>query len=44
MNLKYEKNINKLGNLTYIFDKIDWKSLESSLEEITEKRTYVKTI
>ena len=45
---KYEPRIRekfeKLGNLPHIFDKIDLKSLESSLEGMTEKRKYVKTI
>ena len=45
---KYEPRIRekfeKLRNLPHIFDKIDWKILESSLEGMTEKRKYVKTI
>ena len=45
---KYEPRIRekfkKLGNLSRIFDKKDWKSLESSLEGITEKIKYVRTI
>ena len=45
---KYEPRIRekfkKFGNLESTFDKIDWKSLESSLEKIKDKRKYVKTI
>ena len=45
---KYEPRIRekfkKFGNLLSTFDKIDWKSLESSLEKINNRRKYVKTI
>ena len=41
---RIREKFKKFGNISSIFNKIDWKSLESSLEGIKDKLKYVKTI